>query len=108
MEIIDYISKGGRNLIFDSIIQLDKKTRDKIIFIRNSIEYNGHFAFENIEYIKLFHKVYEIKVFDYRIAYTIYKDKIYFLHLFRKQKNKTEKKELKTIMSRFKEIMKGD
>lgn len=104
MEIFDYLNRGGKNVILDYICNLDKRSRDKIIFIRNAIELYGIDAFENINYRKLVDKIYEIKVYNSRFAYTIINNKLYFLHAFKKQKNKTEQKDISTSLSRYDEI----
>lgn len=104
MEIVDHVTKGGKNLILDYIHGLDKRSQDKIIFIRNSIENYGLSAFEIIDYKKLFEKMYEIRVYEHRFAYTIKNNRMYFLHAFKKQKNKTEKNDINIAIKRYKTI----
>ena len=104
MEIVDYETIGGKNLILEYISNLPTKEREIALKIRSKIEKDGFVAFEILNTRKLIGKVYEIKFSNQRIAYVIKNDElVYFLHMFQKQKNKTEKKDIFIAIKRAKE-----
>jgi len=101
MEILDYKTAGGKNVIFDYINSLPKKQRAEGIRIRNTIRREGLAAFEALDTRQLKGKLWEIKFCDNRIMYVLYDEKnVYFLHICQKQKNKTEKFELDKAIKR--------
>ena len=104
MNIIDYRTTGGKNLIFEYINNLPKKERAEGIRIRQYIRRKGLAAFDELNTRQLKGKLWEIKFFDNRIMYVLYdSNNVYFLHICQKQKNKTEKFELETAIKRAKE-----
>ena len=104
MKILDYRTSGGKNVIFEYINSLPKKERAEGIWIRHSIRSKGLSAFEELDTRQLKGKLWEIKFSDNRIAYVLHdKDAVYFLHIFKKQRNKTEKFDLETAIARAKQ-----
>jgi len=104
MEILDYKTTGGKNVIFDYINNLPKKERAEGIRIRHTIRNKGLVAFEELDTRQLKGKLWEIKFYNNRIMYVLYDEKnVYFLHACQKQKNKAEKFELEKAIRRAKE-----
>lgn len=108
MKIYDYCSNGGKNLIIDYIENLDSNTKEMIYYARELINQFGFKALNSLNCKKLYKKVYEIKIKNQRLAYFIDGDCIFFIHIFKKQKNKTENNDLKIIKQRLNRIVKGD
>ena len=104
MKIYDYRTAGGKNVIFEHINNLPKKDRAEGIRIRHSIRSKGIAAFDELDTRQLRGKLWEIKFSDNRIMYVLHdQDSVYFLHIFQKQKSKTEKTELETALARAKQ-----
>ena len=104
MEIIDYRTTGGKNVIFEYINSLPKKERAEGIRIRHVIRSKGLDAFDELDTRQLKGKLWEIKFYDNRIMYVLYDgNSVYFLHACQKQKNKSEKFELEKAIKRAKE-----
>lgn len=103
MEIYDYKTINGKNVILDYLKQLQDRERLKILEIRKSIEHNGIYAFEDLNTRQLVGKLWEIKVSKIRLMYVIVDDQaVYFLNVCRKQKGKAEKQELQKAINRAK------
>ncbi len=101
MEIYDYTTSGGKNIITDYIDNLPKSERLRIYDIRNEIRHSGIDAFEKLTTRQLYGKLWEIKISKIRIMYVIINSAaVAFLHICRKQKGKAEKQELHTAISR--------
>ena len=104
MEILDYRTVGGKNVIFEYINSLPKKERAEGIRIRHTIRRKGLAAFDELDTRQLKGKLWEIKFYDNRIMYVLYDEKnVYFLHACQKQKNKAEKFEMEKAIKRAKE-----
>jgi len=104
MEIHDYITAGGKNLIREYISTRPIEERRELYKIRHDIILNGLSAFQELNTRQLRGKLYEIKYTDNRIMYIIKDgDNVYFLHACQKQKGKAEKFELDTAIRRAKE-----
>ena len=105
MNIHDYITLGGKNLIKEYFSTRPMNERREIYKIRHEIILHGLSAFQELDTRQLRGKLHEIKYSDNRIMYIIKDgDNVYFLHACAKQKGKTEKFELKTAISRAKEL----
>ena len=103
MKIVDYKTIGGKNLITDYIDKLPINLKIKVLDIRRSIENEGLIAFTGFDTKRLVGKLYEIRFSNQRIAYIIIdSDVVYFLHIFKKQKNKTEKNDINLAIERAK------
>ena len=104
MEIHDYTTNGGKNLIKEYISTRPMDERREIYKIRHDIILNGISAFQELNTRQLRGKLYEIKYGDNRIMYTIRDgDNVYFLHACQKQKGKAEQFEMETAIRRAKE-----
>jgi len=104
MEIYDYSTDGGKNLILEYINDLSNREKCEIIDARNEIELNGYDAFFKLNTRQLRGKLWEIKLSQNRIMYVLAdKDKVYFLNICKKQKGKAEKREIDLAIRRAKE-----
>ena len=101
MDIIDYTTAGGKNLILDYLDNLPKREQLEGYKIRQRIINDGLLALKILDTRQLKGKLWEIKFFDNRIMYVVpSSDNIYFLHACRKQKNKAERFELEKALKR--------
>ena len=104
MEILDYCTEGGKNLIKEYLGSLPVAERTYGYGIRQKIIQNGITAFKGLNTRQLQGKLWEIKFFSNRIMYVIYdQDTVYFLHAYKKQKGKALKHELGKAIQRAKE-----
>jgi len=104
MEIFDYYTEGGKNLIKEYLSSLPVPERTYGYGIRHKIVQDGLKAFEGLDTRQLLGKLWEIKFFSNRIMYVIYdKNSVHFLHACKKQKGKAEKFELDKAVQRAKE-----
>jgi len=105
MEIHDYTTTGGKNLIKEYISTRSLEERREIYKIRHDIILNGFYAFQELNTRQLRGKLNEIKYCDNRIMYVLKDgDNVYFLHACQKQKGKAEKYEIETAMKRAREF----
>lgn len=103
MDIYDYKTANGKNVILDYLGQLQDREKLKILELRKNIEVNGIYAFEDMNTRQLYTKIWEIKVYKIRLMYVIVDDRaVYFLNICRKQKGKAEKQELQKAINRAK------
>jgi len=101
MEIYDYITSGGKNVITNYIDNLPLKEQLEIYDIRDEIRHSGIDAFEKLNTRQLRGKLWEIKASQNRIMYVIINENgVAFLHICRKQKGKAEKQELEKALNR--------
>lgn len=104
MDIHDYVTTGGKNVIKEYISTLPMDERRELYQIRHEIILNGFSAFQELNTRQLRGKLYEIKHSNNRIMYVIKDgDNVYFLHACQKQKGKAEKFEIETAIQRAKE-----
>ncbi len=104
MEIYDYETEGGKNVIVSYIDGLPKSERLELYDIRNEIRTNGFDAFEKLNTRQLYGKLWEIKVSQTRVMYVIINcDGVAFLNICKKQKGKAEKHEINKAIQRAKE-----
>ncbi|MCL2166551.1 MAG: type II toxin-antitoxin system RelE/ParE family toxin [Clostridiales bacterium] len=104
MNIHDYYTEGGKNLIKEYLHNLPKEEQMEGYRIRHNIINYGMEAFPFINTRQLRGKLWEIKFSDNRIMYIIVdKDNVHFLHVCRKQKGKTEKTDIDTAINRANE-----
>jgi len=105
MQIHDYYTKGGKNLIKEYLSELPINERTYGYGIRHKIIKEGLNAFNGLNTRQLQGKLWEIKFADNRIMYVVFdKDNVHFLHACKKQKGKAEKFELDKAIQRAKEI----
>ena len=104
MDIHDYVTLGGKNLIREYISTRPMDERRELYKIRHNIILNGLSAFQELNTRQLKGKLYEIKYSSNRVMYIIKdNENVYFLHACQKQKGKAEKFELETAINRAKE-----
>lgn len=105
MDIHDYTTAGGKNVIKEYISTRPMNERRDIYKIRHEIILNGFSAFQELNTRQLRGKLHEIKYSDNRIMYVIKDgDNVYFLHACQKQKGKAEKFEIDTAIRRANEL----
>jgi len=105
MDIHDYKTSGGKNLIKEYISTRPMDERKEIYKMRHEIILNGMMAFQELNTRQLRGKLYEIKYSSNRIMYVIKdEENVYFLHACQKQKGKAEKFDLNTALGRAKEL----
>ena len=105
MDIHDYTTAGGKNLIKEYISILPMMERHAIYRIRHRIILYGLIAFQELNTRQLRGKLYEIKYSDNRIMYVIKNDdNVYFLHACQKQKGKAETFEIEKAIQRAKQL----
>ena len=103
MDIYDYTTRGGKNVITNYIDKLSAKERLEIYDIRQEIRKHGIDAFEKIDTRQLRGKLWEIRVSQTRIMYVIVDTNgVAFLHICKKQKGKAEKQEIEKALERAK------
>lgn len=103
MTLHSYFSSSGRDLILDYINSLPEAEKTDGLSVLELME-NGEF--DKIRFKRWEKKVYEVYFQkDNRIFYIVVdKENIYLLHSCRKQKNKTEKIDVKIVKKRAKEL----
>ncbi|MDR1689341.1 MAG: type II toxin-antitoxin system RelE/ParE family toxin [Clostridiales bacterium] len=105
MEIHDYVTSGGKNVIKEYISGRSMEEKREIYKMRHNIILRGLLAFQELNTRQLRGKLYEIKCSDNRIFYVLKDgDNVYFLHACLKQKGKAEKFEIETAIKRAKEL----
>ena len=103
MDIYDYTTRGGKNVITNYIDKLSAKERLEIYDIRQEIRKHGMDAFEKIDTRQLRGKLWEIRVSQTRIMYVIVDTNgVAFLQICKKQKGKAEKQEIEKALERAK------
>lgn len=103
MDIYDYTTRGGKNVITNYIDKLSAKERLEIYDIRQEIRKHGMDAFEKIDTRQLRGKLWEIRVSQTRIMYVIVDTNgVAFIHICKKQKGKAEKQEIEKALERAK------
>jgi len=101
MDIYDYTTSGGKNLIREHIDNLPNALKVEILNVRQLIREKGMEAFTLLVTRQLYKKLWEIKLSQERIMYVILdQETIYFLHICKKQKGKAEKQELEKAKKR--------
>lgn len=104
MNIYDYTTAGGKNVIMDYIESLPLELKVEVLAVRQLIYEKGMDAFPLLVTRQLYKKLWEIKISQERVMYVIQdKESIYFLNICKKQKGKAEKRELDKAKKRAKE-----
>ena len=104
MNIHDYCTSGGKNIITDYLDQLPERLKLEGYAIRRKIHKDGYQALSYLNTRQLRGKLWEIKFSQERIMYVLVdSDNIYFLHICKKQKGKAEKHEIEKAITRAKE-----
>ena len=103
MNIYDYTTSGGKNLIMDYIEALPAPAKTEILAVRQLIQEKGMGAFALLVTRQLYKKLWEIKISQERVMYVIQdQESVYFLNICKKQKGKAEKQELEKAKKRAK------
>lgn len=103
MDIYDFTTSGGKNLIMEYVDSLPTEIRTEILAVRQLIADKGIEAFSLLVTRQLYKKLWEIKISQERIMYVIQdQDSVYFLNVCKKQKGKAEKLELEKAKKRAK------
>ena len=103
MDIYDYTTSGGKDLIMEYTDALPAEIKTEILAVRQLIADKGIEAFSLLVTRQLFKKLWEIKISQERIMYVIQdQDSVYFLNICKKQKGKAEKQELEKAKKRAK------
>jgi len=104
MEIYDYTTKGGKNLIEEYMNKLPASMQAEIIDARTLIIETGVEAFVYLNTRQIYKKLWEIKISQERIMYVIRDaETVFFLHICKKQKGRAEKKNIELAKKRAKE-----
>lgn len=103
MQILDYCTKGGKNLITDFINSLPQKEQLYIKELREELSCGTPLTLSKFNTRQLRGKIWEIKHSNIRIFYILIDDDhIIFLNICKKQKNRTELFELTKAIQRAK------
>ena len=93
MQIYDYSTSGGKNLILEYIKDLPDALKAEILDTRQLIREKGIDAFLLLTTRQLYKKLWEIKISQERIMYVIQdQESVYFLNICKKQKNRNWRK----------------
>lgn len=104
MQIHDYYTAGGKNVIKEYLSSLPENERVVGYGIRHKIVQYGLMAIESLNTRQLRGKLWEIKFSHNRIMYVIAdENNIHFLHACQKQKGKAEQFELEKAIQRARE-----
>lgn len=103
MNIYNYEMNSGKDLIMDYLNSLSEDERVDGLMVIECMKNN---EFDKILFKRWEKKVYEVYFRKHnRIFYiTVDANNIYLLHACRKQKNKTEKNDVKIVKKRAKEL----
>lgn len=105
MQVYTYTADGGKDLIYGYIDTLPSEEQVIIKGVINKIKEKGIRALNLLKTRKIQGKIYEVKIGKDRLIYIIAdSDNFYILHIFRKQKNETEKFEKDKAIKRAKEL----
>jgi len=103
LKLHTYHTKSGRDLILEYIESLTEAERIDAYSVLQCLEKG---EFDKIIFKRWENKIYEVYFRKHnRIFYVVHDDEnVYLLHACRKQKNKTERKDKKIVISRAKEL----
>lgn len=106
MNVINYHTSGGKDVIDTYIQKLPSKARVEALETLSLLEDEGLDALELLNTRQLKSKVWEIKyAYKERMMYVVAdEDNLYILHACKKQKGKAERFELKKAYKRAKEL----
>ena len=103
MNIYDYTTSGGKNLIMEYVEALSAPSKAEILAVRQLIREKGVDAFSLLVTRLLYKKLWEIKISQERVMYVIQnQESVFFLNICKKQKGKAEKQELEKAKKRAK------
>ena len=103
MVILDYCTKAGKNVILSYIDKLSPSEQLEIYDIREEIGNKGFDALAKLNTRHIRSKLWEIKTKSNRMMYVIADENtLAFVHIFKKEKNKTEKSDIDLAVRRAK------
>ena len=103
MNIYEWQTSGGKNEIEEYFKNTSIYEQAEYYKVKSEIETKGYQAFFHLNTRKLYDKLWEIKISQNRIMYVIVDiDNVYFIHVCKKEKNKTEKVDLNKAIKRAK------
>ena len=106
MKLFLYETSGGKNLIIEYIKNLEKSERSGLYDIIRRLKLEGMSFLKKQDTRQLKGKLWEIKYKQNRMMYVLIEgDKIYVVHICKKQKQKAEKFEIELALRRLKEII---
>ena len=110
MRIGYYKTPSGRSPVEEFILGLSKMDQARFVEVYDGIRAHG-LGYHEVTFRQLKGKLWEIKFSapggGYRIAYVmIDKDSMFWLHAFKKQRQKTSKNDLWTAEKRMEEVFK--
>lgn len=106
-KVLYFRTTRGDYPVKEFIELVDKTTKGKIAGLIFSLNQYGPFVREPFSK-KISKDIFELRIksqISVRILYTFYKNKIYLLNAFKKQTQKTPRKEIKTAVDRRKELV---
>ena len=105
MDIIDYHTNGDKNVILDYIDSLPIRQKVQALEIRKKIREDGILALDVLNTRHIRGKIYEIKFSNQRIFYIVPDENVIcFLHICKKEKNRTKINDLHLAIRRAKEF----
>lgn len=98
-----YVSKSGKDLIVEYLDSLTEKEQVDGYSVLQCLQNN---EMDKVKFKQWKKKIYEVYFYkDNRIFYVVAeKENMYLLHACKKQKNKTERKDVKVVENRAKEL----
>lgn len=103
MNLYTYQNNRGTDLIYSYINSLSKYDKLKGSKLLERIETNDRDFLNSISK-PLRGRIKEIRFGSYRLIYIVSNDDVYVLHIFKKEKNKTEKTDIDIGITRAKEL----
>ena len=101
MNIYDYTTSGGKNLIMEYVEALSAPSKAEILAVRQLIREKGVDAFSLLVTRQLYKKLWEIKISQERVMYVIQnQESVFFLNICKKQKGKAEKQAPNPIIAK--------
>jgi len=105
LNLYEYHTSGGKNVILEYIDNLPKSEKFVAYAIRQKLKIKGLNALDELNTRQLKGKLWEIKFSQNRLMYVVAdKDNMYIVHACKKQKDKAEKFEMQTAISRAKQL----
>lgn len=106
MNVHDYVTAGGKNVINDFLDNLPEDESAEGYKIKQLLEEHGFEALDFLTTRQLRDKLWEIKFYKKnRFMYVVAdQDNFYILHACKKQKNKAEENDLKVAYNRAKRL----
>jgi phage-related protein len=105
MQITFYTTAAGRNVVREYLNTLDLALKAAILEALEDVERRG-FGSPGVRFRHLEGKLWEIKVQNQRILYTMSAhDRIVLVHAYKKQGRKLPKKERDIALRRMKEVL---